>query len=257
MATISNGVRGLLRANIAGALLALVSSLLGAAGYALLGLPGALGALLASAALGALLVGKLTGPAETTPEAVSAPVVETAVATPIAPMAPSVPPPDRIDSLTGLANENGLNAWFSERLPRHVEDRKGIAIFSASLDGFDAIVRSRGQAVADKVLIEVAKRVALFAGAEDVAARTGGGEFATIATVVSDQSAEVAADIAAKIAEMLQRPVELPEGVIWIGGMVGAAAGPASEGLGVLKRARSALERAKPLGPGQYVVDKV
>ncbi len=164
-------------------------------------------------------------------------------------------PADRIDDLTGLANENGLFAWFSEKGAKLAADGKGIVVLAADLADFDQVERSRGKETAESVLKEVAKRVASCTGEDGIAARTSGDEFAAVATVVPSHSAELAAEQAGKLAEMLQRPVELPTGVIWIGGSVGAAYGSPLEGAAVLERAREALKKAKRLGRGHYVVD--
>ena len=165
--------------------------------------------------------------------------------------------PDRLDPLTGLANENGLMAWLSEKGARIAADGKGIIVVTADLEDFDKIEQTHGKEVSDAVLIEVARRVATCTGSEGIAARTNGDEFAAIATVVPANYAEYAAEQAGKLAELIQRPVELPAGVVWIGGSVGAAAGPVSEGDVILENAREALKKAKRLGRGHYVVHKI
>jgi diguanylate cyclase (GGDEF)-like protein len=252
MAKNSSGTRARSRINFAGIGVAVASGLLGAAGLAFGGIAGMAAAVVVAGAAAAYIL-KQEPKAVAVPAPAQAPIP---AASPPTPAAPAVIPPDRVDSLTGLANENGLMAWFAEKTPRLVEDHRGIVVLSAYLDGLDIITKKHGQAVADKVLIEVGKRVAIFIGPDGIAARTGGGEFASVATVVPDHAETFAADSAANLAEMLQRPVELPEGVVWIGGTVGSAYGPAAEGAGILERARSALERAKAIGLGHYVVDK-
>ncbi len=163
-------------------------------------------------------------------------------------------PSDRIDPLTGLANENGLMAWFAEKGARFAADGKGIVILAADLADFGVVEKTYGKEVADAVLIEVAHRVATCTGTDGIAARTSGDEFAAIATVVPSRSEELAAEQAGKLAELIQRPVELKTGVVWIGGSVGAAYGSISEGKEVLAQARSALVKAKKIGRGHYVV---
>ena len=175
---------------------------------------------------------------------------------------PSIPPPepvheippDRTDQLTGLANENGLMAWLAEKGGRIAADGKGIVILAADLDEFSQVEHSYGKEIAESVLIEVARRVATCTGVDGIAARTSENEFAAIATVVPNHSEEVAAEQAGKLAELLQRPVELRSGVIRIRGSVGAAAGSVSSGAEVLANAREALVGAKRLGRGHYVV---
>jgi len=71
---------------------------------------------------------------------------------------------DRIDPLTGLANENGLMAWFSENATRLAANGKGIIVFSADLDGFDLVEQTYGKDIANNVLIEVSRRVASCTG---------------------------------------------------------------------------------------------
>jgi diguanylate cyclase (GGDEF)-like protein len=159
-----------------------------------------------------------------------------------------------VDPLTGLANEAGLLAWISDNAPRVAKDGKSIVVLSSDLDGFDTLERTRGKEAADAVLIEVARRVASCTGENGIAARTGTDEFAAIATVVPWQSREIAADQAGKLAELIQRPVELATGVVWIGGFVGAAAGSPNEALAVLAHAREALKQAKIMGRGHFKV---
>jgi diguanylate cyclase (GGDEF)-like protein len=163
--------------------------------------------------------------------------------------------PDRIDELTQLANLNGLNAWFAERRGRLEEDNKAIVVLTADLTGFDQLVQSRGREQADSIIKETAKRVSSLTGKDGIAARIDGDEFAAIATVAPDESLEYAAEQAGKLAEMLQRPVELSIGVIWIGGSVGAATGKPKDSAEIFERSRNALKRAKKMGRGQYYVD--
>ena len=129
-------------------------------------------------------------------------------------------------------------------------------VLVANLDRFDELERARGKTIADTVLIEVAKRVAVFAGDDGIAARTAGNEFVAVATVVPDHAAEFAEERAGTMAETIGRPVELGSGAMWIGGSVGAAVGRPSEGEGVLARAQKAFAAAHKLGLGRYVVDK-
>jgi diguanylate cyclase (GGDEF)-like protein len=171
-----------------------------------------------------------------------------------APKADQVPQ-DRTDPLTGLANENGLKAWFIEKTGRIKEDAKAIMVISADLANYDQLVATRGQQQADAILKEAARRIASFTGADGIAARTGTDEFAVIATVLPTQNIELVSDIAGKLTEMLQRPIEMPTGVVWIGGSVGAAMGTPDDAQKTLERARAALKKSKQLGVGHFYVD--
>lgn len=162
---------------------------------------------------------------------------------------------DRLDPLTGLANLNGLHAWFEENAAHLERDHKAIIVMAADLANFTDLRKARGDELANAVIKEAARRVGAFIGDNGIAARIDGEEFAAIAAVVPSRSIEIAAERAGKLAELLQRPVELPTGVIWIGGSVGVATGSPSKGTAVLERARKALRKAKQIGRGHYSVD--
>ncbi len=164
-------------------------------------------------------------------------------------------PQDRIDALTGLANANGLAAWFAEKAGRLTEDGKGIFVLLADLDKVDEIERIRGRDTAEAVIKEVAKRVAGFVGADGIAARTGEDEFVAVAAVVPAHALQIAEESAGKLAETICRPVDLGGGTIWIGGAVGAAVGTPRDGDAILTRAKAALEKARVLGLGRFWVD--
>jgi diguanylate cyclase (GGDEF)-like protein len=166
-------------------------------------------------------------------------------------------PLDRIDSLTGLANANGLAAWFSEKAQRLTDDGKVIFVLLADLDKADEIERLRGRETAEAVIKEVAKRVSGFTGSEGIAARTGNEKFVAVAAVLPANALEVAEDSAGKLAEILCRPVDLGSGTIWIGGAVGAATGSPQDSDGIMARAKSALQKARKLGLGRFWVDGV
>ncbi len=240
------------RGPILGAALGLGGALLGAGASLAAGLPGALGALVLAALAGALL---MRGPGLAFLAGGKPSPAPKAQAKADAQAAKAIPE-DRIDTLTGLANANGLSAWFVDKRARLVEDGKGIVVLVANLDAFDEVTRLRGKDTADSILKEVAKRVSAFTGDEGIAARTGGDEFVAVATVVPEKAAEWAEEIAGKMAETIGRPVELGMSAIWIGGSVGAAVGKPSEGEAVLARGREAFLKARKLGLGRYVVDR-
>jgi diguanylate cyclase (GGDEF)-like protein len=235
---------------ILGALFAALSALSGAVVALAAGLPVALAASAAAGVVAYLVLIRLR-PRSAVP--VTEKPLQVQSATPAKETATI--PADRIDQLTGLANMNGLNAWFAEKGPRLAADGKGIVVLVAHLDDVQPLIRSRGQAVADAVLVEVAARVAMVAGDDGIAARTDGEEFASVVAVVPDRSEAIATERAGHLLEMIGRPVEHPSGAIWIGGSVGAASGSPLDGTGTLQRARRALASAIKLGRGQCVVD--
>ncbi|GAB1482351.1 hypothetical protein MASR2M78_11660 [Treponema sp.] len=230
---------------VAAASLALVSSLLGGLGVLALGWAGLIFSPLILAALALLLFGHLRK--RKTSASVQA-VLSQREEAPIS--------LDRLDSLTGLANSNGLSAWFHEKAAHLAADGKNLIVMVARLDGYEAIVKSRGQEVADAVLKEVASRVAVVAGGEGIAARTDGEEFAAVVSVVPSKSEALVQEKAGHLVDIIGRPVEHSSGAIWIGGSVGAAFCPPSEGEQALLLARKALAEALKRGRGHHVVYK-
>jgi len=178
--------------------------------------------------------------------------VAAAVATPLA-SRESIPE-DRIDALTALVNQNGLAAWFVENLKTFTPEDGGLLVLTAELDDLAGLRRSRGQSIADLVLKEVAKRVSSSIGADGVAARTSDTEFVGVLRIRLPGAAELAAEEAGKLAELLQRPAELTTGVVWIGGSVGAAVGVPSAATAILANSRQAMVQAVRLGRGHYFV---
>lgn len=245
MSTQGSGNSGQSRTILIAASVGSASALIGAVGAMAAGIPGALaGVVIAGAALAALVrLGVLVLTATTRPAA----GVTVAGNEPI--------PSDRIDELTGLANANGLSAWLAEKAGMIAQEGKSIIVMSADLDNFEELEKRYGKEISDTVLIEVAKRVATFAGSDGIAARTGDDDFAAIATVVPSRALEAAEERAGQLVETLCRPVELASQTIWIGGAVGAAVGKPSEGADTLKRARAAIVEARRQGRGRFHVD--
>jgi GGDEF domain-containing protein len=163
-------------------------------------------------------------------------------------------PEDRVDSLTGLPNQNGLDAWFAENLSTFTPEDGGLLVMTAALDDLAGLRRSRGQAIADLVLKEVAKRVLSSVGDDGVAARTSDTEFVGVLRIRMTGAPELAAEEAGKLADLLQRPAELTTGVVWIGGSVGAAVGMPAASAAILANSRQATAQAIRLGRGHYFV---
>lgn len=163
-------------------------------------------------------------------------------------------PEDRVDALTGLANANGLAAWFAEKAERMARDGSGIYVLLADLQSIGDIERQRGKETADAVVIEIAARVSTFTGKNGIAARTGGNEFVAVAAVAPADARAIAEEQAGSLAETITRPVELKGQTLWIGGSVGAAFGPAADHPKIMEAARGSLLKASRLGPGRYVL---
>ena len=118
----------------------------------------------------------------------------------------------RHDPLTGLANRRGLAlAWDALEQPR--------ALILVDLVGFKAVNDSHGHIVGDRLLKQVAERLAVTVPEPGLLARWGGDEFA--AAVPADCAEKVRAAIAAASA----RPYVLLTGVHPVLTTIGARTG--------------------------------
>ncbi|WP_235890506.1 GGDEF domain-containing protein [Sandaracinobacter neustonicus] len=118
----------------------------------------------------------------------------------------------RHDPLTGLPNRRGLApGWHALEGPR--------ALILIDLVGFKAVNDSHGHLVGDKLLKQVAERLAAAVPAPGLLARWGGDEFA--AAIPADSAAAVRA----AIAEASARPYVLITGVHPVLATIGARTG--------------------------------
>ncbi|HWT92121.1 MAG TPA: EAL domain-containing protein, partial [Solirubrobacteraceae bacterium] len=160
------------------------------------------------------------------------------------------------DPVTGLANR----ALFAERVrhavARNRRDHEGIAVIFLDLDDFKTINDSLGHAAGDRVLLEVAQRLAGSIRASDTAARFGGDEFAILLEGIRD--AQEAADTADRILASLTVPLALAEKELSLRGSLGIAlveAGSESAGADaddLIRNADAAMYIAKRDGKGGY-----
>ncbi len=158
------------------------------------------------------------------------------------------------DALTGLANR----ALFMDRLG-HLIDRSRrrddlIAVLFIDLDRFKVVNDSLGHLVGDRLLIAIARRLEECLRPADTVARLGGDEFAILLDTIGE--AGDATRIADRILQALQRPFQLENHEVFIGGSLGIAIGPTGYARpeDLLRDADIALYRAKAQGRGRYEV---
>ena len=108
------------------------------------------------------------------------------------------------DPLTGLANRRAFLAALEARASAAKADRSAFALALVDLDGFKPINDTFGHATGDAVLIEVGARLKLEAGADGLAARMGGDEFALL---LPDRTSRAATEqIGQSVCASLKRP---------------------------------------------------
>ncbi|MEX2501597.1 MAG: sensor domain-containing diguanylate cyclase [Trueperaceae bacterium] len=81
------------------------------------------------------------------------------------------------DGLTGLPNRQLLHDRLEQKLERAERNASGVSLLFLDLDGFKEVNDRFGHATGDRLLVEVAQRLASAVRSEETLARIGGDEF--------------------------------------------------------------------------------
>ncbi|MGY8663084.1 EAL domain-containing protein [Bradyrhizobium sp. UFLA05-109] len=154
------------------------------------------------------------------------------------------------DGLTNLANRE----YFQDRLKQALDQAGGkrVGVLCIDLDLFKTVNDSFGHPVGDRLLKQVAERLAIAIRGANLAARLGGDEFAVI--LAADVSPNEASACASLLIEMLSAPYDIDGLELVIGASIGIALSPGdgmtSEEL--MRNGDMALYRAKSDGGGVH-----
>lgn len=156
------------------------------------------------------------------------------------------------DTLTGLPNRNLLERTI-EVAVAHAKRTKGqFAVMFIDLDQFKDINDTLGHTVGDKLLVEMANRIAHTLRECDSVVRFGGDEF----VVVTDyfESIEIIELIAHRIIDAISKPVVLGNVESYITASMGIACYPQNgdDITSLLKHADTAMYQAKRAGKNQF-----
>jgi diguanylate cyclase (GGDEF)-like protein/PAS domain S-box-containing protein len=153
------------------------------------------------------------------------------------------------DPLTGLPNRALLFDRLAQAVRSALRGGPGVTVLYLDLDDFKAINDTRGHAVGDRVLIEVANRLSRILRPADTVARLGGDEFAVVAGGLPEDAAR---DLAERVALAVTEPVDLfePDESLPIAASVGMAHSSAVplDVDALLSAADAAMYRAKQRG---------
>ena len=154
------------------------------------------------------------------------------------------------DPLTGLPNRD----LFADRLELALaRARRGAprpAVLIADLDQFKLVNDSLGHQAGDELLRAVAPRLADAVRETDTVARFGGDEFVVLCDGVGSEAH--ALELAQRLAAVLDEPVELASGPVYVSASFGVAfAARESDAGRLLRDADAALYRAKARGRGR------
>ncbi|AXK72869.1 EAL domain-containing protein [Lysobacter sp. TY2-98] len=155
------------------------------------------------------------------------------------------------DYLTGLPNRVLLQDRLSQSIHQIGHGAHGAVLF-VDLDFFKTINDSLGHQAGDRVLQEVARRLAGVVDAEDTVSRQGGDEFVLLLTRLTDPSD--AARVAERLIAAIEAPIEIEDRALHVSASVGIALFP-EDGQDIrtlTKQADTALYHAKQSGRSRY-----
>ena len=148
------------------------------------------------------------------------------------------------DPLTGLPNRAAMRGRIAKAVATARERQRALAILSVHVGHFDEISDTLGHAAGDRLMAEVAGRVAAVArSGQDALARIGEDE---LVVLLRDADAAHASDVARRVVDALYRPVELAGLQVDARGAVGIALHPdhGDDADELMRRAKVAMYRA-------------
>jgi diguanylate cyclase (GGDEF)-like protein len=158
------------------------------------------------------------------------------------------------DDLTGLPNRRCFQTLLANRIRTATETGEPFALGLIDLDGFKPINDAHGHPVGDRILSQVADRLAKAMDGRGSAARIGGDEFAILCDGISARDEAVA--LWREIQAIFATPFDAPPLGVRLSCACGFALFPSSaaEPSELVRLADAALYRAKASGPGGAAV---
>ncbi len=158
------------------------------------------------------------------------------------------------DALTGLPNRVLFEDRLQQALKRRIRNPdRSLAVLFIDLDRFKNVNDSLGHPVGDRLLQEVARRLARGVRSMDSVARIGGDEFTVLLDGV--RSAEEVDEVAGRLLDAVRVPVEVGSAELVVSASIGIALpdGDALRSDDLLRDADTAMYRAKAAGRNRSV----
>jgi diguanylate cyclase (GGDEF)-like protein/PAS domain S-box-containing protein len=148
------------------------------------------------------------------------------------------------DALTDLPNRARFGGWMEAELARALLQDRQFALIAFDLNSFKEINDLRGQAVGDRVMMELSARLNAAMGEGEMVARLGGDEFAAGKLLAGDSDLD---GFVARLAACFERPFDSEETPIVLTARFGIAVAPmdAETPEGLLNNADLAAQRAR------------
>jgi diguanylate cyclase (GGDEF)-like protein/PAS domain S-box-containing protein len=126
-----------------------------------------------------------------------------------------------VDPLTGLADRGFILGKLTAIFHGDRQEDQRCAVLFIDVDGFKQVNDIYGHLVGDRVLVEVARRLAESVRVEDHVARFGGDEFLVLLERIGD--CDDFAPLVRRIQAAFARPIAFPQGEVTLSVSVGAA----------------------------------
>jgi diguanylate cyclase (GGDEF)-like protein/PAS domain S-box-containing protein len=156
------------------------------------------------------------------------------------------------DALTDLANRKLFDERLRNAIARAAREKEMLALLYIDIDRFKSINDTLGHGAGDRLLHEVAQRIAGCVRDTDTVGRMGGDEFVVLLNgTTSPQGAMTVAD---KILAALRWPFELAEGSVPVAASIGVAIYPehGEDAAHLLREADRAMYAAKKAGGNRF-----
>jgi diguanylate cyclase (GGDEF)-like protein/PAS domain S-box-containing protein len=156
------------------------------------------------------------------------------------------------DQLTGLPNDTLLRDRLTRAIARARRNQTQLAVMSLEIDRFEDVSDTLGPSMADRLLIEVGKRLSETVRPTDTVARRGGDQFSILLPDLHEPSQATA--FLRRMRDRLREPFHAPLRDLLVTASVGIALYPwdGEDGETLLRNASSALHRSIEGGPDGF-----
>lgn len=156
------------------------------------------------------------------------------------------------DPLTGLPNRHALQTALDHAVARARRTSRAVAVLFLDLDGFKAVNDVHGHARGDRVLQELARRIAGRTRDMDTVARLGGDEFVVVMEDL--ERGRHAATLAAKLSAACAEPIVVDGHTHELSASIGISVCPDDgvDAAALIRHADAAMYAAKAAGKHQY-----
>jgi diguanylate cyclase (GGDEF)-like protein len=156
------------------------------------------------------------------------------------------------DPLTGLPNRVLLLDRLGQACARLRRSGGRLLVMFVDLDRLKQVNDTWGHETGDDLLVQVGRRLDQAVRPDDTVARLGGDEFVVVCPDIGDSQMHI--ELPARLLETLARPVPLGRATVGVTASIGVVvAGDEADPADVLRRADSAMYRAKRAGGNRWV----